>query len=367
MKKIMLVFGTRPEAIKMCPLVKELKKRGTFDVSVCITGQHREMLSSVMSFFGVRADFDLDIMEDGQTLFDITEKVLRGMHAVLEKSMPSLLLVHGDTATAFSAALAAFYLGIPVGHVEAGLRTYDISAPFPEEFYRTAVDALSILCFAPTELCKSRLCAEGKEKTRVFVTGNTGIDALKYTVSDGFCHKALDFSRGRRMILITAHRRENAGETMEEMFSAIKKVLLCHEDVCAVYPVHPSPSVSNCAHKAFDGFDRVLLLPPLDVFDFHNIMARSYLILTDSGGIQEEAPHFGVPVLVMRNKTERTEGVEAGTVRLIGNSEESVESGFSLLLDDGEEYKKMAHSENPYGDGNASFRICEILENYFRN
>ncbi|MGN1095399.1 MAG: non-hydrolyzing UDP-N-acetylglucosamine 2-epimerase [Eubacteriales bacterium] len=362
MKKIMLVFGTRPEAIKMCPLVNELKRRGKFDVSVCVTGQHREMLSSVLSFFGVVPDFDLDIMEKGQTLFDITEKVMRGVRVVLEKEKPALVLVHGDTTTAFAAALASFYLGIPVGHVEAGLRTYDISSPFPEEFNRTAVDNISSLLFAPTGLAESRLLAEGKSGKNVFITGNTVIDALKTTVKKGFSHPALDFAGGRRMVLLTSHRRENLGAPMEAMFAAIKEVLYSRDDICAVYPVHPNPEVSKAAHRAFDGFEKISLLPPLDIFEFHNIMARSYLVLTDSGGIQEEAPAFGVPVLVMRETTERPEGVTAGTVKLIGNSYESVKNGFSHLVDNELEYERMAHAENPYGDGRASERICDIIE-----
>lgn len=365
MTKIMLAFGTRPEAVKMCPLVKELKKRKKFDVIVLTTGQHREMLSSVMSFFGVRADYDLDIMEKGQSLFDITEKVLLGMRGILEKEKPDLLLVHGDTTTAFASALAAFYLGIRVGHVEAGLRTYDISAPFPEEFNRTAVDAVSSLFFAPSKLAGESLMAEGKNKENIFVTGNTGLDALKYTVNEKFSHPVFDFANGRRIVLLTAHRRENAGDTMKNMFEAIKSTLSEYDDVCAVYPVHPSPSVSGLAHEVFDGFDKVMLIPPLDVFEFHNLMARSFLVLTDSGGIQEEAPSLGVPVLVMRNTTEREEAVSAGTVKLCGNSAKGISEALTLLLDDEETYKKMARAENPYGDGNACSLIADILEKIF--
>ncbi len=358
----MLVFGTRPEAVKMCPLVLELKKRKGLCVRVCVTGQHREMLSSVLSFFGVAPDYDLDVMSEGQTLFDITEKVMRGMRAVLEKEKCDLLLVHGDTTTAFSSALAAFYAGVPVGHVEAGLRTYDITSPYPEEFNRVSVDALSSYHFAPTELAAKHLFAESKKRERVFVTGNTVIDALKSTVKKDFSHPALDFSCGKKMVLLTSHRRENIGAPMAEMFTAIKEVLLSHPDVCADYPVHPNPAVQSAAHAAFDGFPQVKLIEPLDVFEFHNVMGRAYLILTDTGGIQEEAPSFGVPVLVMRATTERPEGVEAGTVRLIGNTLESVRQGFAEVLENEEIYAKMARSQNPYGDGTACAKIADIIE-----
>lgn len=357
----MLVFGTRPEAIKMCPLVIELRKRKNVHVSVCVTGQHREMLASVLDFFGIVPDYDLDIMSQGQTLFDITEKVMRGMRSVLEKEKCDILLVHGDTTTAFAAALAAFYMRVPVGHVEAGLRTYDITSPYPEEFNRVAVDSIASFHFAPTKLAEQRLISEGKNKENVFVTGNTVIDALRFTVKSDFSHSALDFASGRKMILLTSHRRENIGAPMVEMFNAIKDVLRTHSDVCAVYPVHPNPQVQLAAHEAFDGFSQVKLIEPLDVFEFHNIMSRAYLVLTDSGGIQEEAPAFGVPVLVMRSTTERPEGIDAGTVRLIGNTYKSVYDGFSRVMDDPSEYSEMAHAENPYGDGNACKRIADII------
>ncbi len=361
MKNIMLVFGTRPEAIKMCPLVIELRKRENVHVSVCVTGQHREMLASMLDFFGIVPDYDLDIMSQGQTLFDITEKVMRGMRSVLEKEKCDILLVHGDTTTAFAAALAAFYMRVPVGHVEAGLRTYDITSPYPEEFNRVAVDSIANFHFAPTKLAEQHLIAEGKKQENVFVTGNTVIDALRFTVKSDFSHSALDFANGRKMILLTSHRRENIGAPMAEMFNAIKDVLRVHRDVCAVYPMHPNPKVQHAAHEAFDSFSQVRLIEPLDVFEFHNIMSRSHLVLTDSGGIQEEAPAFGVPVLVMRNTTERPEGIEAGTVRLIGNTYKSVYDGFSRVMDDPSEYSAMAHSENPYGDGNACRRIADII------
>ncbi len=359
----MLVFGTRPEAIKMCPLVLELRKRKDISVRVLVTGQHREMLSSVLDFFGVEPDFDLSVMSEGQTLFDITERVMRGMREVLSKEKCDLLLVHGDTTTAFAAALAAFYLRVPVGHVEAGLRTYNINAPYPEEFNRVAVDSLSRFHFAPTKLAADRLIAEGRGKESVFVTGNTVIDALRYTVREDFSHPALDFANGRRMVLLTAHRRENIGENMQEMFAAIKDVLLAHPDICAVYPVHPNPAVRSAAQAAFANFPQVKLTEPFDVFEFHNIMARAYLVLSDSGGVQEESPAFGVPVLVMRETTERPEGVQAGTVRLIGNTYASVKAGFASLLDDAALYSGMAHAENPYGDGTACRKIADIIEN----
>ncbi|MBE6654699.1 MAG: UDP-N-acetylglucosamine 2-epimerase (non-hydrolyzing) [Ruminococcaceae bacterium] len=362
MKNIILVFGTRPEAIKMCPLVTELKKRKEFCVRVLVTGQHREMLSSVLSFFGIEPDFDLCVMSEGQTLFDITEKVMRGVREILEKEKCDLLLVHGDTTTAFAASLAAFYLRVPVGHVEAGLRTYNINAPYPEEFNRVAVDSLSYCHFAPTKLSADRLIAEGRGQDSVFVTGNTVIDALRYTVRKEFSHPALDFANGRRMVLLTSHRRENIGETMQEMFAAIKEVLLSHPDVCVIYPVHPNPAVRAAAQGAFAHFSQVKLTEPLDVFDFHNIMARAYLVLSDSGGVQEEAPAFGVPVLVMRETTERPEGVEAGTVRLIGNTYASVKEGFEALLDDAALYESMAKAKNPYGDGTACKKIADIIE-----
>ena len=356
----MLVFGTRPEAVKMCPLVLELKKRKNISVSVIVTGQHREMLSSVLSSFGVEPDIDLDIMSEGQTLFDIHEKVMRGMRTILEKEKYDLLLVHGDTTTAFAASLAAFYMGVPVAHVEAGLRTYDINAPYPEEFNRVAVDAVSRLHFAPTQLSADRLISEGKKAENIFVTGNTVIDALSYTVRDDFSHPALDFAKGKRMVLFTAHRRENIGENMQQMFDAVKDVLLAHPDVCAIYPVHPNPAVRAAAQGAFENFPQVMLTEPLDVFDFHNILARAELLVTDSGGAQEEAASLGVPMLVMRRVTERREGADSGAAILIGNSEESVFEGLFGFLSGKTEIKSDA-ARNAYGDGKASERIANIL------
>ena len=361
MKKIMLVFGTRPEAIKMCPLVKELKKRPEAQTVVCVTGQHRDMLNQVLEAFQVEPDYDLAIMKDRQTLFDITIHVLEGIRGVLEKEKPDVVLVHGDTSTTFAAALACFYLQIPVGHVEAGLRTYDITSPYPEEFNREAVSIVARYNFAPTKLSRENLIREGKKPETIYVTGNTVIDALKTTVRDGYRHPELDWTEGSRLILLTAHRRENLGEHMHAMFRAIRRVTEEHPDVKVLYPIHMNPAVREAAAEELAGCDRIRLIEPIDVLDCHNIMARSYLILTDSGGIQEEAPSLGKPVLVMRNTTERPEGIAAGTLRLTGTDEEVIYSEFTRLLDDRAAYEAMAHAENPYGDGHACERIADIL------
>lgn len=363
MKKVMLVFGTRPEAIKMCPLVNELKSRpDEFQTIVAVTGQHREMLDQVLSVFDVAPDHDLAIMKPGQTLFDVTCDVLLKLKAILEEERPDVVLVHGDTTTSFAAALACFYLQIPVGHVEAGLRTHDIYSPWPEEFNRQAVDIVSSYYFAPTETSKVNLLAEGKPAERIFVTGNTGIDALRTTVCKGYTHEVLDWAADSRLVLITAHRRENLGKPMHNMFRAIRRVMDEHPDLKAVYPIHMNPKVREAAHTELDGCDRLRIIEPLEVLDFHNFMSVSYLILTDSGGIQEEAPGLGKPVLVMRDTTERPEGVEAGTLRLVGTSEEKIYEVFTELLDNGDEYRRMSIASNPYGDGHASERICEILK-----
>lgn len=360
--KVMLVFGTRPEAIKMCPLVNELKSRSDeFETVVCTTGQHREMLDQVLEVFGVEPDHDLHVMRPGQTLFDITSNVLLKIKSVLEKERPDCVLVHGDTTTSFAAALAAFYLQIPVGHVEAGLRTRDLYSPWPEEFNRQAVDVISQWYFAPTETSRRNLLDEGKPDGRIFVTGNTGIDALRTTVREGYSHPELDWASGSRLILITAHRRENLGEPMHRMFRAIRRVMEERPDTKAIYPIHMNPQVRKAAHEELDGFGRLRIIDPLEVVDFHNFMARSYLILTDSGGIQEEAPSLGKPVLVMRDTTERPEGVEAGTLRLVGTKEETIYGEFAGLLDDPEKYSAMSHASNPYGDGRASKQICLAL------
>ena len=362
MKKIMLVFGTRPEAIKICPLVNELKGRPSeFETVVCVTGQHREMLDQVLRVFGVEPDYDLHIMKRGQTLFDITSDVLLGIKSVLEEERPDAVLVHGDTTTSFAAALAAFYLQISVGHVEAGLRTRNLYSPWPEEFNRQAVDVISRWYFAPTETSEQNLLNEAKPGERIFVTGNTGIDALRTTVRDDYSNPELDWASDSRLILITAHRRENLGEPMHRMFRAIRRVMEEHPDTKAIYPIHMNPQVRKAAHEELDGFDSLRIIDPLEVVDFHNFMARSYLILTDSGGIQEEAPSLGKPVLVMRDTTERPEGVAAGTLRLVGTDEGTIYREFSRLLDDPVAYAEMAHASNPYGDGHASERIADVL------
>lgn len=361
-KKVLLVFGTRPEAIKMCPLVNELKARpDDFDTVVVASGQHREMLDQVLRVFGVMPDRDLHVMKPGQTLFDVTCDVLSGLRKVMEYEEPDCVLVHGDTTTSFAAALAAFYLQIPVGHVEAGLRTRNLYSPWPEEFNRQAVDIVSRWYFAPTETSRQNLLDEAKLDERIFVTGNTGIDALRHTVRADYFHPELNWAEGSRLILITAHRRENLGEPMRRMFRAIRRVMEERPDTKAIYPIHMNPQVREAAHEELDGFDRLHIIDPLEVVDFHNFMARSYLILTDSGGIQEEAPSLGKPVLVMRDTTERPEGVKAGTLRLVGTEEETIYREFSRLLDDSVEYEEMSRASNPYGDGHASERIADIL------
>lgn len=362
-KKIMIVFGTRPEAIKMCPLVNELKSRKGIETIVCVTGQHRQMLDQVLDAFNVIPDYDLSIMKDKQTLFDITTNILNKIKAVLEEVRPDVVLVHGDTSTTFVTALACFYMQIPVGHVEAGLRTYNIYSPYPEEFNRQAVSIISKYNFAPTELSKDNLVREGKNPDTIFVTGNTAIDALKTTVKSNYFHPELEWAKDSRLILITAHRRENLGEPMHNMFRAIRRVIEEHKDVKALYPIHMNPVVRKIADEELSGLDRIRIIEPLEVIDCHNIMARSYMILTDSGGIQEEAPSLGKPVLVMRDTTERPEGIKAGTLKLVGTSEQVIYENFKLLLENEEEYRKMSTASNPYGDGFASKRIADILVN----
>lgn len=361
-KKIMLVFGTRPEAIKMCPLVNELKaQKNYFDVQVCVTGQHREMLDQVLSVFKVVPDCDLAIMKPGQTLFDITSDVLLEMSDVLKRNSPDIVLVHGDTTTSFAAALACFYMQIPVGHVEAGLRTHDVYSPWPEEFNRQAVDIVSEYYFAPTGTSKENLIAEGKSAEKIFVTGNTGIDALRTTVRDDYKNEYLEWASDSRLVLITAHRRENQGEPMHRMFRAIRRVMNEHSDLKAIYPIHMNPIVRDVAHKELDGCGQLKIIDPLEVLDFHNFLARCDLVLTDSGGVQEEAPGLGKPVLVMRDTTERPEGVLAGTLRLVGTDEGAIYHAFTELLENREVYEQMAKASNPYGDGHASERIAKIL------
>lgn len=362
MKKIMLVFGTRPEAIKMCPLVNELKTRENVQTLVCVTGQHREMLRQVLETFRVVPDYDLSIMKERQTLFDVTTNILNRIREVLETERPDVVLVHGDTSTTFVTALACFYLQIPVGHVEAGLRTYNIHSPYPEEFNRQAVSIISAYNFAPTELSRQNLLREGKKEETIYVTGNTAIDALKTTVREDYTHPELQWAKGSRLIMITAHRRENLGEPMKHMFRAIRRVCDEHPDIKAIYPIHMNPVVRETADEILGGDERIRIIEPLDVLDFHNFLARSYLILTDSGGIQEEAPSLGKPVLVMRDTTERPEGIEAGTLKLVGTEEQVIYENFKLLLENPEEYKKMSTASNPYGDGFASKRIADLLE-----
>ncbi|MBQ3601887.1 MAG: UDP-N-acetylglucosamine 2-epimerase (non-hydrolyzing), partial [Lachnospiraceae bacterium] len=354
MKKIMLVFGTRPEAIKMCPLVNELKSRENVKTIVCVTGQHREMLYQVLEIFGVTPDYDLEIMKERQTLFDVTQEILAGIKVVLEKERPDVVLVHGDTSTTFSTALACFYMGIDVGHVEAGLRTYNLQSPFPEEFNRQAVSIIAKYNFAPTQEAKRNLLNEGKKEENIYVTGNTAIDALKTTVLDNYSHKYLEWAMGSKLILITAHRRENIGKPMEHMFRAIRRIIDEMPEVKAIYPIHMNPVVREIANRILGDEERIKIIEPLDVLDFHNFMEKSYLILTDSGGIQEEAPSLGKPVLVMRDTTERPEGVEAGTLKLVGTSEEKIYDTFRMLLTDEGEYQKMSKASNPFGDGEAS-------------
>ena len=362
MKTIMLVFGTRPEAIKMCPLVNELKSRETIKTVVCVTGQHRQMLDQVLDAFQVVPDYDLSIMKDKQTLFDITTNILNGIGAVLDEVKPDVVLVHGDTSTTFVTALACFYKQIPVGHVEAGLRTYNIYSPYPEEFNRQAVGIVAKYNFAPTELSKENLLREGKAADSIFVTGNTAIDALKTTVRTNYSNTELEWAADSRLIMITAHRRENLGQPMHNMFRAIRRVMDEHSDVKAIYPIHMNPVVRAAAEEELRGCDRIHIIEPLDVLDFHNFLARSYLILTDSGGIQEEAPSLGKPVLVMRDTTERPEGIKAGTLKLVGTDEEVIYSNFKELLENKDAYQSMAHAANPYGDGCACKRIADILE-----
>lgn len=362
MKKVMLVFGTRPEAIKMCPLVNELKTRKDIQTIVCVTGQHKEMLTQVLEAFDVIPDFDLLIMKKQQTLFDVTTAILDKIKPILEREEPDIVLVHGDTSTTFATALACYYLQIKVGHVEAGLRTHNIYSPFPEEFNRQAVSIISEYNFAPTELSRRNLLEEGRDPKSIFVTGNTVIDALKTTIDKNYTHPDLQWAEGSRLILITAHRRENLGEPMKNMFRAIRRVMDENDDVKAIYPIHMNPAIRSIADEILGDDDRIHIIPPLDVLDFHNFISHSYLILTDSGGIQEEAPSMGKPVLVMRDTTERPEGITAGTLKLVGTDEETIYNEFNRLLSDSEEYKAMSQASNPYGDGTACKQIADILE-----
>lgn len=362
MKKVMLVFGTRPEAIKMCPLVNELKTHKTIKTIVCVTGQHREMLEQVLKVFQIIPDYDLKIMKDNQTLFDVTINILNCIKKVLEEQNPDIVLVHGDTTTTFATSLACFYMKIPIGHVEAGLRTYQMYSPYPEEFNRQATGIIAKFHFSPTEMSKNNLLKEGKKLETIYVTGNTAIDALKTTVKEVYQHKELEWAKDSRLIMLTAHRRENLGEPLYNMFRAIKRIVDETHDIKVIYPIHMNPAVRKAATEILGGEERIHIIEPLDVLDFHNFLARSYLILTDSGGIQEEAPSLGKPVLVMRDTTERPEGIEAGTLKLVGTQEETIYKEFQLLLNNKKEYEKMSYASNPYGDGLASKRIADILE-----
>ena len=364
-KTALVVFGTRPEAIKMCPVVKELQSREGIKTVVCVTGQHKEMLESVLKVFSVVPDYNLHVMKPNQTLFDVTSAVLNGMKQVIEEVRPNIVLVHGDTTTSFAAGLSSFYLGVPVAHVEAGLRTYNLSSPFPEEFNRQATGILATVNFAPTDQAKQNLLSEGKDPSSIFVTGNTGIDALRTTVTEDYSHPVLDWVGESRLLLVTAHRRENLGEPMHHMFRAIRRIIDETPDVKAVYPIHMNPLVRKAAHEELDGCERMRIIDPLDVLDFHNFLARACIVLTDSGGIQEEAPSLGVPVLVMRDTTERPEGVAAGTLKLVGTDENGIYDCCKRLLVDSAEYARMSQASNPYGDGHASEAIADILLNNY--
>ena len=362
MKKVLVIFGTRPEAIKMCPVVMELKKAPDLETKVCVTGQHRQMLDQVLEVFHVKADYDLAVMHERQTLFDIATTILERIKVVLEQEKPDVVLVHGDTSTTFVSALACFYLQIPVGHVEAGLRTYDIYAPFPEEFNRRAVSIVTRFNFAPTTTARDHLLAEGLDPKTIFVTGNTVIDALKTTIRGDYTHPELEWAADSRLLLMTAHRRENLGAPLHRMFRAIRRIVDDFPDTKVIYPIHMNPAVREVADEELSGSDRIHLIEPLDVLDFHNFIARSNIVLTDSGGIQEEAPSLGKPVLVMRDTTERPEGVAAGTLKLVGTDEEVIYEACRTLLTDKAAYEAMSKAVNPFGDGHASERIVKILQ-----
>ena len=362
---IIVIFGTRPEAIKMCPLILKLKMETNIKCIVCLTGQHKEMLEQVMETFKIQADYNLSIMKDNQTLSWITTSILQKMDEIIEKEKPNLVLVHGDTTTSFSAALSAFYHSIPIGHVEAGLRTYDLNCPFPEEFNRQTIDILAKYYFTPTEETKKNLLKERVDEKYIYVTGNTVIDALRTTINNEYTNSELEWVGKSRLILVTVHRRENLGLPMERIFAALKRIVEDNEDVKIIYPVHKNPAIRKLAKKYLGDNLRIHLIEPLDVFDFHNFMSRSFIILTDSGGIQEEAPALGKPVLVMRDKTERQEGVKAGTLKLVGTSESSIYYETSKLLRDKNYYESMSKAVNPYGDGHASEKIVEAIKEIY--
>lgn len=368
MIKVMTIFGTRPEAIKMAPLVKELDNRKEIESIVCVTAQHREMLDQVLKTFDIKPDYDLNIMKQGQSLSEITSRALLGLEEVIKEVKPDIVLVHGDTTTTFAGALAAFYNQVSIGHVEAGLRTYDKYSPFPEEMNRQMVDSMTYLYFAPTEISKENLLKQNISEDKIYITGNTAIDAMSTTVKENYSHKELEWIKpGERMILLTAHRRENLGEPMRHIFKAIRRIVDEFDDVKVIYPIHLNPLVRSIANEIFNGCDKVKLIEPLEVFDFHNFQNKSYIILTDSGGIQEEAPSLGKPVLVLRDTTERPEGIKAGTLKLVGTNEETIYTETKKLLTDKKEYNNMSHASNPYGDGHASERIVSSIISWYKN
>ena len=365
MIKVMTIFGTRPEAIKMAPLVKELDSRKEIKSIVCVTAQHREMLDQVLNIFKIKPDYDLNIMKQGQSLSEITSRVLLGLEEVIKKEEPNIILVHGDTTTTFAGALAAFYNKVDIGHVEAGLRTYDKYSPFPEEANRIMVDRITDMYFAPTEVSKNNLLKENIEESKIYVTGNTAIDAMKYTISDNYENSIFDWVGDSKLILLTAHRRENLGEPMYNIFKAVKRLVNDNNDIKVIYPIHLNPLVRKIANEVFEDNDRIKLIEPLEVVDFHNFINKSYFILTDSGGIQEEAPSLGKPVLVLRDTTERPEGITAGTLKLVGTNEDDIYNEATILLNNKSEYDKMSKASNPYGDGNTSKYIVDaIIERY---
>lgn len=360
--KVMSVFGTRPEAIKMAPLVKELEKREEIESIVCVTAQHRQMLDQVLETFEITPDYDLDIMKQGQTLSDITSRVLYGLEGVMKEVKPNIVLVHGDTTTTFAGALAAFYNQIDIGHVEAGLRTNDKYSPYPEEMNRQMVDCMTDMYFAPTNLSKDNLLKENIDEDKIYITGNTAIDAMATTVKENYTHPELDWIKDdERLILVTAHRRENLGDPMRHIFKAIRRIVDEFPDVKVLYPIHLNPKVRDVAHEIFDGCDKVKLIEPLEVFDFHNFINNCYMIMSDSGGVQEEAPSLGKPVLVLRDTTERPEGIDAGTLKLVGTDEENIYKEAKTLLTDKAAYDAMSKASNPYGDGHASERIVDAI------
>ena len=367
MIKVMSIFGTRPEAIKMAPLVKELDNRKEIESIVCVTAQHREMLDQVLKTFDIKPDYDLNIMKQGQSLSEITSRALLGLEEVIKEVKPDIVLVHGDTTTTFAGALAAFYNQVSIGHVEAGLRTYDKYSPFPEEMNRQMVDSMTDLYFAPTEISKENLLKQNISEYKIYITGNTAIDAMSTTVKENYSHKELEWIKpGERMILLTAHRRENLGEPMRHIFKAIRRIVDEFDDVKVIYPIHLNPLVRSIANEIFNGCDKVKLIEPLEVFDFHNFQNKSYIILTDSGGIQEEAPSLGKPVLVLRDTTERPEGIKAGTLKLVGTNEETIYTETKKLLTDKKEYDNMSHASNPYGDGHSSQKIVDAIIEKFK-